>query len=34
VDDEPYAVENSAKPVHDPVDRAVNKLAPPCMERL
>jgi hypothetical protein len=27
VDDGPDAVENSAKPVHDPVDRPVNKLA-------
>jgi hypothetical protein len=26
VDDGPDAVENSAKPVHDPVDSPVNKL--------
>jgi len=25
VDDRPIAVENSAKPVHDPVDSLVNK---------
>jgi hypothetical protein len=34
VDKSPDAVENSSKPVHDPVDRAVNKPSKLPEERL